>query len=553
MKSDQSKTRAELILELQSLRKRVNSGDITDREQAEKALRESEERYKKLFNLTFEGILIHNKGVAIDLNRSLEKMFGYSRKEMIGKNLIELLVPREFHSTIQENIIKESAKPYEVMARKKDGTLFPIEIEARDVKSKNKEFRVTAFRDITERKQAAETLENSELKFRLLADYTYDWIYWIGLDGIYIYLSPSCKRITGYGPEEFISNPELFHEIIRHDYADKVHQHIKDESNLQESIISMEFPIITKTGEECWVEHNCSPVFDDQGKFFGRRGNNRNITERKQAEAALRDSESQNKLLIENAHESIISISNDGKLLLLNKAAAAFLGGAPEDFIGKTVWDIFPKEVADTRMTDNWAVIQSGKSQTMEHSLSFQGKTHWFLTSRQAIRGSSGDMFVLNISKDITERKRTEEMLGNQRIQLEQKNIALREFMVQLTEEKKRLGDQVVANITTLIKPQLNRLKTESTESQKGLLDLIEHNLEIITSSFGFKLSREMLTLSPREIEICNMIKQGLSSKEIARLLNIAEPTVTRHRNNIRNKLGIRKTATNLNTYLNSI
>ncbi len=124
--------------------------------QAEEALKESEKRFKKLSNLTFEGILIHDKGVTIDVNESLTRLLGYTRGEMIGKNVITLCVPREYHAKIKEKIVKHSAKPYEVMARKKDGTLFPVEIEARNVKDKDGKIRVTTIKDITERKQAEE-------------------------------------------------------------------------------------------------------------------------------------------------------------------------------------------------------------------------------------------------------------------------------------------------------------------------------------------------------------------------------------------------------------
>ena len=127
-------------------------------------------------------------------------------------------------------------------------------------------------------------LEESELKFRLLADYTLDWEYWVDPDGKFIYLSPSCQQITGYSPEEIISDPQLIFKMVKPDYMEKVHHHYFDEGIEDASVFSMEFPIITKDGEEVWLEHNCSPVYNDHGKYAGRRGNNRDITDRKRAE-----------------------------------------------------------------------------------------------------------------------------------------------------------------------------------------------------------------------------------------------------------------------------
>jgi len=134
--------------------------------------------------------------------------------------------------------------------------------------------------------------------------------------------------------------------------------------------------------------------------------------DRRQTEETLRNSEERYRLLIENAHEAIISTNIDGKMLVLNKTAATYLGGVPKDYVGKTLWDVFPKEVADERMAENLTVIQSGKGQVAEHPLPFQGETRYFLTSRQPVKSSSGEVIsVLTLATDITERKQVEETL----------------------------------------------------------------------------------------------------------------------------------------------
>ncbi|MBU8849064.1 MAG: PAS domain-containing protein, partial [Desulfobacterales bacterium] len=154
-------TYAELERKIQGFEKAASK-----QKQTQEALRESEERFKTLSNLTFEGILIHNNGVVIDLNDTVTRMLGYTREELTGKNIIQLCVLPEYHAVIQENIVKNSVKPYEVLVRRKDATVFPVEIEARDIKDKNKKFRVTAIRDITERKQAEDALKKNEQELR---------------------------------------------------------------------------------------------------------------------------------------------------------------------------------------------------------------------------------------------------------------------------------------------------------------------------------------------------------------------------------------------------
>ncbi len=136
------------------------------------------------------------------------------------------------------------------------------------------------FHDISNLKKAEDELELSKQKFKTFAEFTYDWEYWIAPDNQLIYISPSCKRITGYSQEEFMSNPELLMEIIHPE--DKVilieHKHMVEESD---DVFPLEFRIITKDGDERWIGHVCQPVYDSEDDFLGIRGSNRDITEYK--------------------------------------------------------------------------------------------------------------------------------------------------------------------------------------------------------------------------------------------------------------------------------
>ena len=135
------------------------SFDITERKLAEEKLKESEERFKKLSNVTFEGILIHDKGKVLDINESFVRIFGFSREELLGKDIADLMVPAEYRRVIFRNREEGFTKPYEIEARKKDGTIIPVEIEARNVQDGYEQFQVAAVRDITDRKLAEELIQ----------------------------------------------------------------------------------------------------------------------------------------------------------------------------------------------------------------------------------------------------------------------------------------------------------------------------------------------------------------------------------------------------------
>ncbi|MBA7555877.1 hypothetical protein ES705_48569 [subsurface metagenome] len=144
-------------------------------------------------------------------------------------------------------------------------------------------------------------------------------------------------------------------------------------------------------------------------------------------------------------------------------------------------------------------------------------------------------------------------MLLEQKAALEQKNVALREILMQIELEKQQVKDDVIANVDDVFLPVLEKLRISSFNLDTKYIDLIERGLKELTSSFGRKITESSLKLTRREIDICNMIKNGFSSKEIAGFLHISLYTVGRHRHNIRTKMNIINKKTNLSIFIESL
>ena len=140
--------------------------------------------------------------------------------------------------------------------------------------------------EIGERRRAEERLRASEEKYRIVADNTYDWEFWQDPAGNYLYVSPSCLRITGHAPEEFMQDQELKVRLVHPDDRERFvnHQHEAMRQHGEE----LEFRIVTTDGKEVWLNQICRPIFSADGTFLGTRGSNRDITERRRVEEEIR-------------------------------------------------------------------------------------------------------------------------------------------------------------------------------------------------------------------------------------------------------------------------
>lgn len=145
-----------------------------------------------------------------------------------------------------------------------------------------------------------------------------------------------------------------------------------------------------------------------------------------------------------------------------------------------------------------------------------------------------------------------EDRVKQRTAELENKNIALHEILGRIEVEKRQVKDAIKANSEELLLPLLRRIKNKKGRIDLRILDLLKKNIEGLTSSFGVKVSDRKLRLTPREIEVCGMIKNGFGSKEISEMLSVSLGTVENHRRNIRHKLNIANKSINLTTYLQS-
>ena len=153
-----------------------------------------------------------------------------------------------------------------------------------------------------------------------------------------------------------------------------------------------------------------SPIKDKSGKITAVIEMIEDITQRKRAEEALRHSEEKYRTLVENAGEAITMIDRDGRFLLMNTIAAQRLGGKPDDFVGKTMWDAFPEMVAERQMSSIAKVIETGKGSVEERITVLQGESYWYQTSIQPLPDHDGKInSVLIIATDVSARKKADE------------------------------------------------------------------------------------------------------------------------------------------------
>ena len=262
-----------------------------------------------------------------------------------------------------------------------------------------------------EKYEAAEALRASEERYRTVADYTYDWEYWRGEDGGIRYMSPSCERITGYRAEEFIEDPGLLESIVHPDDRGLLAEHksLSGESATDKEVHEADFRIIRRDGGVRWIAHICRPIRRPDGTSLGKRATNRDVTERKQGEEALRESEEQFRAMFEVASIGIAQADiRTGKWLRVNQKMCEITGYSEDEMLRMKIPEITHP---DDRQHD-WDLIQGvvrGESPDYRIEKRYIRKDSsivWVNVNMTVVRDAGGQpLRTMAAIEDVTERR----------------------------------------------------------------------------------------------------------------------------------------------------
>ncbi|UCD78831.1 MAG: PAS domain S-box protein [Desulfobacterales bacterium] len=324
----------------------------------------------------------------------------------------------------------------------------------------------------------------------------------------------------------------------------------------------------------------------------------RELAERKRTEATLRESEQRYRLLLESSPDPVVVYNIHGRATYVNPAFEQTFGFSSDELLGKQI-DFVPEEnwpetkeaivnmlsgkkihlFETRRLTKDGRVLDVQLSSTLYYDhkgepagnivtlrdISAQKKAEIELRKyhdhlEELVGERTAELAKINaqLKQEIDERKRAEKTLRKHEIELkaqshhlEEVNTALKVLLKQREDDKKELGENVLSNVKELISPYLERLKKSRLNTdQKTLINILDSNLSNMISPFISKLSSRYFNLTPMEVRVANLVKEGKTNKEIAELLYISKNTVLFHRYNIRQKLGLKNKKINLRSHL---
>ena len=392
------------------------------------------------------------KGNILSWNRGAEEIYGYKAKEVMGKSISLIFLPDSDELPKILDLVGHGEKidHYQTKRVTKEGTIIDISLTISPIKDTNGNIigASSIARNITREKKAENALAKSEAQLSLVTSNMADIICQTNKDGIYIYVSPSAKSVLGYKPMEMIGK-SMF-DFVHPDDVDSVRSCMNDA--VGKCIAqSVQYRYMKADGSYVWLGTKGTPISDEEGEISGFVCNSRDITQQKNAEDALRDSEEKYRTLIESAKDPISLYDENGIFLMANKAGAHSLGEEPTDLMGRSLRDFFPPEIAKKQIELIKKVFSTEEGLDIEMFAPYGGKDQWFITSLQPIYGYDNHVnSVQVVSRDITDIKETQ-------IKLEQ---ALKDKDMLMKEIYHRVKNNLMV-ISSLLNLQSRYIKDE--------------------------------------------------------------------------------------------
>ncbi len=478
------------------------------------------------------------------VNAAAVRHYGYSEIEFLKLTVPDLYSPSEaqsFISGLNETLKGPEPAETECRHRKKDGTLFPANVLYCPVALDGREAGFSMVMDVKNHEFILSALRNTEEKFHSFMEHN-PATAWIKDENFrYIYCNPNLEDLlrSQYGPPLGKNDFDLFPEEV----ARQLRENDNAVLNSGKPLKTVE-AVPNKDGIlRYWVVSKFLIPGPNGTRMIA--GEAYDITEQKSAEEKIRFQAS----LLNQVRNALIVIDRDMKIIYWNRFAETLYQWRSEEVLGRHVFEIMVPEkswplasaiIAELEQTGHWEgefMVQRKDKSCFSALVTSAGLKN----ERDEVIGFIG------ITSDLTDYKASQKAL-------QEKNIALKEILSQLELEKREIRDRLAGNIDKFVFPVLKKMRRNLDALESQHLDkhfeMLEHSLQEVVAPLNTQLASKLKCLTHKELEICNLLRGGFSSKEIAKMLEISPATVETHRVRIRRKLKIQDRKVNLTSYL---
>jgi PAS domain S-box-containing protein len=402
--------------------------DITDRKLAETALRESEIKFRSIFENSRDAIGVSKAGIHVMVNPSYLKMFGYNEPaELTGQSIQTVIAPgeREKNMDIIRRRMKDEPVPilYETRGVRKNGSEFDMQVSVSTYRLESEAYTLVMLRDITAQKQAEMELRDWKKRYDLIVASADEVVYEYNLAKSTIFWSGSIEKVLGYHPSEIRGGMRVRNDMIHPDDRRDAMRRFQ-EAELESAPYDVTYRFRRKDGEYIWIHDRGFFIPGPSGHAEQMLGMMEDITARKRMENALRESEEKFRSFIEQASEGILLVDEQGLTSECNKAFGEILGIQRERVIGRPFWDVMHQLASPEKQTPERLVLmretiqqalKTGESpfffRVMENDIYPEdGKGKTVLVTAFPIRTGTGIRIGCVIS-DITEHKQAQQAL----------------------------------------------------------------------------------------------------------------------------------------------
>ena len=385
--------------------------NITERKEAEDKIKRAAEEWSKTFDATSDLVFVQDKDFRfVKVNKSVGDVLKVKPEDLIGKKCYEVLhkSDKPWPNCPLAKTLKNKRPHTEEVYDPNIGV--PLLISTSPLFDENGELTgaVHIAKDITEHKKMDEALRQSEVRYRTLVENLPQRVFLKDRNSTYVSCNENFARDLGISPELLPGKSD--YDFFPREFAEKYRA---DDKMVMESgeIRDIEEKALLQ-GQEMIIHTVKTPVRNEKGNVMGVLGIYWDITEQSRLERALSESEQKYRTLVESADETIITVDRDGAYLFMNKTGAERAGKKPEDYIGKTMWDMFPKQIAERQMDYVRKVIDAGEGMNVTVWTELQGQPHLYNATLEPLRDDSGKVVAaMIIARDITDIRQAEEEL----------------------------------------------------------------------------------------------------------------------------------------------